>query len=129
MSHIAAILAYIAATLLVQGLSHMKVNRAHYEGMGFFRDPPIVALGVLAMLVQGALLTTAYSCAFDGAGLWNALLTAWAFGAFLGAYMAFGLAGEMKVPDVRRWILVEGTAAFIQFTLAGAGLWAAHRFL
>lgn len=129
MSHLAAVLAYVASTLLVQGISHLQVNRAHYAGTGLFRDTPVLALGLLAMLVQGGLMTVAYACAFGGTGLWPAMLTSWAFGAFLGAYMALGLAGEMKVPDIRRWVAVEGAAAAMQFTLAGLGLWAAHRFL
>lgn len=129
MAHLASVAGYVAATLLVQGLSHFRFNAAHYRASGFFREKPVVALGVLAMLVQGLLLSLAFQALGADASLRDALLVAWSFGAFLASYMGLALAGEMSVPNVSSWIRIELSAAAVQFTLAGLALWAAHRFL
>ena len=128
LAHLLTVVGYVAATGLVQGLSHFKVNAAHYSAAGFFREAPIAPLGVLAMIVQGLILSLFYARYVPGDSLGSALMISWAFGAFLASYMAFGLAGELKVPSVGSWITVELGAALVQFTLFGLALWAAHHF-
>lgn len=128
LAHLLTVVGYIAATALVQGLSHFKINAAHYTAAGFFREAPIAPLGVLAMIVQGLILSVVYARLVPGDTISAALLMAWAFGAFLASYMAFGLAGELKVPSVASWITVELLAALVQFTLIGLALWAAHHY-
>lgn len=125
-AHLLTVVGYIAATALVQGLSHFVINAAHYSAAGFFREAPIAPLGVLAMILQGLILSLFYARFVPGTSVSTAVVIAWAFGAFLASYMAFGLAGELKVPSVVSWITVELVAAAVQFTLIGLALWAAH---
>lgn len=128
LAHLLTVVGYIAATALAQGLSHFKINAAHYSATGFYREAPIAPLGVLAMVVQGLILSLVFARFVPGGSVTAALVIAWAFGAFLASYMAFGLAGELKVPSVGAWITVELTAAAVQFTLIGLALWAAHHY-
>lgn len=128
LAHLLSVVGYVVATALVQGLSHFKINAAHYSAAGFFRKTPIAPLGVLAMLVQGLILSLIYAGYASDDTIGEALLFAWAFGAFLASYMAFGLAGELKVPSVASWIAVELLAAVVQFTLIGLALWVAHHY-
>ncbi len=128
LAHFLTVVGYIAATALVQGLSHFKINAAHYTAAGFFREAPIAPLGVLAMIVQGLILSIFYVRYVPGDQVGTAVMVALAFGAFLASYMAFGLAGELKVPSVASWITVELVAALVQFALIGMALWAAHHY-
>ena len=80
------------------------------------------------MIVQGLILSLIYASYQPGDSITTAVLIAWAFGAFLASYMAFALAGELKVPSIVSWITVELVAAGIQFTLIGLALWAAHHY-
>lgn len=128
LAHLLTIIGYVAATLFVQGASHFWVNEAHYAQMGFYREAPMVAFGLAAMLIQGVILSLTYTCLSPGRTLRGALLTAWAFGAFLASYMALALAGELAIPSALDWVIVEASAAALQFTLAGFLLYGAHRF-
>jgi hypothetical protein len=129
-AHLLTIAGYVFSTLLVQATSHFVINKAHYAAIPFVRAEPIVALGVLTMLVQGAILSYAYSVSrLKDGGLFGALLTAWMFGAFLASYMSLALPAEYAAPSIPAWFGVEATAAALQFTLAGVFLWLAHRRL
>ncbi len=125
---ILTVVGYVLATVLVQGLSHFRINKAHYDVTGFYRERPLAQWGVLSMLVQGAVLSLAYDRAFPENGLLGAFVTSAAFGLFLGSYMALALAGEMKVPSVKKWISIEASASAIQFALAALLMWLAHKF-
>jgi hypothetical protein len=128
LAHLLTVVGYIVATALVQGTSHFKINAEHYRVAGFFREAPVVPLGVLAMIVQGLILSLIYASYVSDDTISTALVIAWAFGAFLASYMAFALAGELKVPSIMSWITVELLAAAVQFTLIGVALWAAHHY-
>ena len=129
LAHILSIIGYTGATLLVQGSSHFLVNKAHYDTITYDREQPLVALGISSMLIQGAILTYAFTRFMPNDGsLKSALSLAWMFGAFLLSYMALADAGKYPVPSISSWIWTETWVAAIQFTLIGAVLWAAHHF-
>ena len=126
-AHVLTVVGYILATLLVQGTSHFAINAAHYAAVDFNRAEPIFALGVGAMIVQGAVLSAVYiRSRFADGRLISALQLSWLFGAFLASYMALALAGEYEVPSIASWIVTEMWVAAIQFTLIGLALWFAH---
>ena len=126
-AHLLTIAGYIVSTLLIQGMSHLWINKAHYAALPFNRAEPVFALGIASMIVQGAILSFVYSRSKTANGsLVAALAMAWLFGAFLASYIALALPGEYQVPSVPAWFLIEASAAAIQFTLIGLGLWLAH---
>jgi hypothetical protein len=128
-AHLLTIIGYVFSTLLVQATSHFVINKAHYAAIPFIRAEPIVPLGILTMLVQGAILSYAYSVSRLNDGRpFGALLTAWMFGAFLASYMSLALPAEYAAPSIPVWFGVEAGAAAVQFTLAGVFLWLAHRW-
>ncbi len=125
-AHVATVVGYVAATLLVQGTSHFVVNAGHYAGVAHIRAEPVFALGIASMVIQGSILSAVYARRRSDRP-WAALGLAWAFGGFLLSYMALAEAGKYTVPDPASWIAVETVAAAIQYSLIGAVLWLAHR--
>ncbi len=128
LAHLLTVVGYILATVLVQGLSHFRVNKAHYEEIGIYREKPLAQWGVLSMLVQAVILSLAYDRMYPENGLIGAIVTAAAFGLFLGSYMVLALAGELKMPSTRKWMQVEATSSTIQFALIAVLMWLAHSF-
>ena len=123
------LVAYVVITLLVQAVSHFGVNSAHYASIPFLRAEPIAVLGILASLVQGAVLAFLFPrLRLGGALATRAFGFAWLAGAFLVSYIAFVEAGKYSAPSVGAWVGVELGAGFVQFTLFGAALWLIARF-
>ncbi len=63
-----AIAAYVLATLVVQGASPGAIASVHYANIDFLREDPNVALGVLAMLMQGLICSVLYARLAEDAG-------------------------------------------------------------
>lgn len=126
--HLLSVLGYALATFATQATSHFAVNAAHYAAVAYLRPDPIIPLGLLSMLVQGAALSLVYARSrFAEAGIKGAVALSWLLGAFLVSYIALAEAGKYGVPDVGSWIAVEVSVGFVQFTLAGLLLGLAHR--
>lgn len=126
--HVLAVLAYVVATFATQALSHFGVNAAHYAAVTYLRAQPIFALGVLAMLIQGSIITYSYAQVPEARrSIGHAVFFAWLVGGILVSYEALAEAAKYSVPSVSSWIAVELAAGFVQFTLFGALLGWVHR--
>ena len=123
-----AVLAYVLATFATQAVSHFSVNAAHYAAVTYVRTQPVFVLGILAMLIQGSIMTYLYA-PLPGAGssIGHAVFFAWLVGGILVSYEALAEAGKYSVPAVGSWVAVEVGAGFVQFTLYGALLGWVHR--
>lgn len=126
MRHILSVLAYVVATFAVQAASHFGVNADHYAAVSFMRAEPILALGVLSMVIQGAVFAYLYSLRRMG-GIAAAIRFAWLCGAVVVSYPALAEPGKYAVPSAGSWALVEIIAGFAQFTLFGVLLGLIHR--
>lgn len=126
--HVLAVLAYVVATFATQAVSHFGVNAAHYAAVTYLRAQPIFALGVVAMLIQGSIITYVYA-QVPGAGrsIGHAMRFACLLGGILVSYEALAEAAKYTVPSVASWIAVEVVAGLVQFTLYGALLGWVHR--
>ncbi len=125
--HILTVLGYIVATFATQATSHFVLFARHYAAVPYIKSEPIFALGFLAMIIEGFVLSFAFAeSRFSGKSLVHAVMFAWLFGAFLVSYIALGEAAKYAVPSVPSWIAVELLAGFVQFTLAGIFLGFAH---
>ncbi len=118
--HLLSVLAYVVATFAVQATSHFLVNTGHYAAVTYMRKEPIFPLGILSMLVEGAVLSYLYS-AIPKTGNWLAdgLKFGWLVGAFAVGYIGLAEAAKYQVPSVGSWVLVESLNAFAQFTIYG----------
>lgn len=119
-THILRVIAYVLTTFAVQVTSHLVVNVEHYATVGHMRTAPIFALGVLAMLVQGVVLSGLYSRSEWARGsTLGSLQFAWLAGGFLVSYIALAEAAKYTIPAILPWLITEIAAGFVQFTLYG----------
>lgn len=127
-AHVLAVIGYIVATLATQATSHFGINAAHYAAVSYIKPEPIFPLGLLSMVLQGAVLSYVFARSrYADRSLFDAIKVSWLFGLFLVSYIALAEAAKYAVPSVPSWIAVEVIVGFIQFTLIGVLLGLAHR--
>lgn len=122
------VLAYVVTTFAVQGASHFAINAGHYAAIPIMRAEPVIAMGLVSMLIQGILFALLFP-AFrrDSVGVWDGVKFSWALGGFLASYIVLGEAGKYVIPSIASWIAVEVSVAFVQYTLFGVLLGLIHR--
>jgi hypothetical protein len=122
------IVAYIVSTFATQGTSHFAVNADFYATLPFMRQEPIVAMGLIAMIIQGSLIGALFPYFNRHPNtVRNAVVFSWAFGAFLASYILLGEGGKYAIPSLPAWFAAEGITAFAQFTIFGLLLGLVHR--
>ena len=122
------VLAYVVVTFGVQGASHFAVFAAHYAAIPIMRAEPIIAMGLGSMLIQGVLFALLFpTFQRGGDSVWDGVKFSWALGGFLASYIVLGEAGKYAIPSIASWIAVEGSVAFVQYTLFGVLLGLIHR--
>ena len=122
------VLAYVVVTFGVQGASHFAVFAAHYAGIPIMRAEPIIAMGLGSMLIQGVLFALLFpTFQHGGDSVWDGVKFSWALGGFLASYIVLGEAGKYAIPSIASWIEVEGSVAFVQYSLFGVLLGLIHR--
>ena len=118
--HVLAVLAYVVATFITQATSHFGINAGHYAALNYMRKDPIFPLGILLMLIQGAVLSYFYArMTGPKRSIASAVEFAWMSGAILVSYIALGEAAKYQVPSITSWLLVEGMVGLVQFSLYG----------
>lgn len=130
MKHILSVIAFMIVSFAVQGLNHFVINAEYYANIDFARPAPVMALGFLAMIVQGSILTLALGhIARLGTRIKDGLMVSLSFGLFLGSYIAFAEPAKYAVPSIPAWIITEGLTSTIQFALFGFVLGFIHQRL
>lgn len=125
---IVTVLAYVITTFAVQGGSHFAINADHYAAIPIMRAEPVVAMGILSMLIQGVLFALLFPTFNRGSNpVRNGIVFSWALGGFLASYIVLGEAGKYAIPSIPSWIAVEASTALVQFTVFGALLGLIHR--
>ncbi len=126
--HLLSILAFMVVSFAAQGLSHFVINAEHFAAIPFMRPDPIIPLGLLVMIIQGATISIALHRWRGGAAtLSDGVLIAAAFGTFLVSYIAIVEPSKYAVPSPVDWILVEATTGLAQFAVFGVLLGLIHR--
>jgi len=115
--------AYVVISFITQALNHFVINQAHYAGIPFMREEPIMALGLFTMLLQGAILSHVFLTLHrTGATMAEGLKYGLLMGLFLGSYIALVEPSKYTAPSVLSWIAVEGMASLLQFGVFGVVL-------
>jgi hypothetical protein len=121
-------LAFIVATFATEGTSHFVINKAFYAGIPFLRPEPIVWMGLLTMVLQGVAMAWMYPRFHDAA---RPVFSGWRFAmcvlVILGGYIAIVEPSKYVVPSIAQWAWVEGSVAFVQFSLFGVLLGSIHQ--
>ena len=112
---------YIAASFIIQALSHFVINSEHYASISFMRTEPLMYFGLLTMLIQGIVLTVLYLKWTNNIfSIQQGLKFSLLIGLFFVSYLALVEPDKYNVINVSEWILVEGIAGLFQFTIFGA---------
>ena len=122
------VIAYVVATFGVQGTSHFAINASHYADIPIMRAEPLVPMGLASMVVQGLIFAWLFPT-FNRGGhpIRNGLIFSCALGGFLASYILLGEAGKYSIPSIGSWIVVEGSAAVVQYVVCGLFLGLLHR--
>jgi hypothetical protein len=122
------VLAYVVSAFGVQGASHFAINAGHYAAIPIMRAEPVIAMGLLSMLIQGLIFALLFPTFQRGNDVvWDGVKFSWALGGFLASYIVLGEAGKYAIPSITSWIAVEGSVAFVQYTVFGVLLGLIHR--
>lgn len=114
------VLAFMVVSFAVQGLSHFVINVEHFAGIPFMRAEPIIALGLLVMVVQALVVSFVMHQLWpEGATMRQSLTVSACFGVFLASYIALVEPSKYVAPSISAWITVEAAASFIQFSVFG----------
>lgn len=128
--HLLSLIAFMIVSFAVQGLSHFVINKDHFAGIDIMRPDPIIPLGLLAMVIQGLLISVALQMwRGSEAVLLDGVKVAFVFGLFLATYIVIVEPSKYAVPSITNWMMVEGIASFIQFSLFGLALGYVHQRL
>lgn len=118
-------LAYLAITFALGFVWHMVVFKELYHRLAIYSrlDDPIVPLGFLSMVIQGAVLAYLYPFVAHGD---NPLVDGLRFGGLMGVFIASSAvlaeAAKQRVTSLATWFAVEGLYYTIQFGLSGLAL-------
>jgi hypothetical protein len=95
------------------------------EGLAIYTriDDPIVPLGLLAMLIQGAVLAYLYPLIAIGS---NPIMDGIRFGLLMGVFLASSAViaevAKQRVTSLRTWFVLESSYYSIQFLLTGLAI-------
>lgn len=121
---IAALLTYIILTFAIAAGWHLALFKGVYDQLGIFtRREPLIALGLLSMVVQGAIIAYLFprlrgERGFVAEGLRVGLL----LGLFMGSNAVLAEAGKQQVSSLGTWLALEGTYYLVQFAIVGVAI-------
>ncbi len=120
---------FVLITFIVQAVSHFVINVDHYAGIGFLRPEPVMELGIITMIIQGIILSYLYP--FYQPSTPGPILRGWSFGILMGIFLVGYITvvepSKYNAPSIPNWIIVEGLAGLVQFSLFGIMLGALNR--
>lgn len=117
--------AYLVITFALGFLWHLVLFKGVYRRLAIFTriDDPIVPLGFLAMVVQGAVLAYVYPQFARGT---SPALEGVTFGLVMGLFIASSAviaeAAKQRVTSLTTWLMVESAYYLIQFPLSGLAI-------
>ena len=117
---ILTVLAFMIVSFGVQGLSHFVINVDHFATITFVRADPVLPMGFAAMIIQALVFSFVMSRLWpDGATIRQGLAVSACFGLFLASYIVLAEPAKYAAPSIPAWVMVEGIASLIQFSVFG----------
>lgn len=117
--------AYVAITFALGFIWHLMIFKNVYHRLAIYTrlDDPIIPLGLLSMLIQGAVLAYLYPLVV---GLADSVLAGISFSLLMGLFLVSSAviaeAAKQRVTSLRIWFAVESLYYLIQFLLAGLAI-------
>ena len=115
---------YVVLTFAIAASWHLAIFKEVYDHLGIYtRKEPIIALGVLTMVIQGTVMAYLYPLYYRGGKpLRQGALFGVIMGAFLGSYAVLADAAKNEVSSLSTWIALESVYYILQFAVVGAAI-------
>ena len=122
-------LGYAAVTFPLAYVWHLVAFESTYDELGYFsRDEPIVAFGLVSILMQGIILAVVYPQLCRGmTAMRGALTLAVVMGGYHWTLHVLAAAAKHPLEPLGMWFVLETGYLVIQFTLAGTILSLVYR--
>lgn len=120
---------YVVVTFGLGFVWHLVLFKGTYQKLAIFSriDDPIIPLGLSAMLIQGGILAYLFPFLQQGGGVWmEGLRFGWVLGLFIASSAVIAEAAKQRVTSLSKWLFLESTYYFLQFSLAGVTIAAAY---
>lgn len=117
--------AYLIISFALGFVWHLKLFKDLYKRLAIYSrlDDPIIPLGFLSMLIQGALLAYLYPLvARSGSPIVDGLKFGLLMGVFLASSAVLAEAAKQKTTSLPTWLAVESIYYLIQFSLVGIAI-------
>ena len=117
--------AYVAITFALGFVWHLVVFKNLYHRLAIYTrlDDPIIPLGLLSMLIQGAVLAYLYPKIVDvHSSVFEGIRFSLLMGLFIASSAVIAEAAKQRVTSLRIWFVVESLYYLIQFLLAGLAM-------
>lgn len=125
------ILGAVAYTICTFSLAvgwHVLLFKERYESFGYFEGEPDFLVGLLAIVLQGVLLSALFPMLkVNGSSFHRGLKFALIAGAFFWTSHVLAFVARHEVPDVSAFIWMESAYLLLQFGLFGLIIGAIHR--
>ena len=120
--------AYTICTFFLAVGWHVLLFKEMYEAFGYFEGEPDFLLGLLTIVIQGALLSALFAMLkAEGTALWRGLRFALIAGAFFWTSHVLAFVAKHTVPGVSAFIWMETVYLLLQFGLFGLIIGVIHR--
>jgi len=112
---------YIVLTFIIAAGWHLALFKRVYARLGAFTRPqPLIALGLLSMILQAGVVAYLYPLFYRGGNpLWTGACFGLLLGIFMGSNAVLAEAGKNEVGSLRTWISLEGVYYLVQFVIVG----------
>ncbi|TAJ75362.1 DUF1761 domain-containing protein [bacterium] len=115
---------YLIITFIVAAGWHLVLFKGLYDELGIFtRKEPIILLGILSMILQGAVLAYLYPLFYRGG---NPVKEGIAFGILMGIFMGSNAvlaeAAHHHVSSLSTWLVLESVYYLLAFSLVGLAI-------
>ena len=112
---------YLVLTFIFAASWHLALFKNIYTRLGAFTRPkPIIALGLLSMVLQALVVAYLYPrLDLGGSPLANGACFGLLLGILMGSNAVLAEAGKNQVGPLGTWIPLEGVYYLLQFTVVG----------
>jgi lipid-A-disaccharide synthase-like uncharacterized protein len=121
--------AYLIISFALGYVWHLVLFKDLYARLAIFSrlDDPIVPLGFISIVVQGAILAYLYPfIAKQDSVMIEGLRFGLLMGVFIASSAVFAEAAKQRVTSLPTWLIVESIYYFIQFCLCGIAIATVH---
>ena len=119
-----AVLAYAVLTLAIAAPWHFMIFKDTYDSLGIYnRAEPIMAIGILTLFIQGAIMAFLYTRFYRGG---TPIVQGVKFGLIMGLFLfsvsTLANAAKIEVSAISTWIAIQAAFHLIQFVVTGGAI-------